>query len=83
VDIVCRYAGDEFVAILPETKVFEAEIVAEKIRKEVEGLPLKRKVTLSIGIGEYINNMNQNELIRSADTALYRAKKESKNIVMV
>jgi len=83
VDIVCRYAGDEFVAILPETKVFEAKIVAEKIRKEVEDLSLKQKVTLSIGIGEYINNMNQHELVRNADTALYRAKKESKNIVKV
>ena len=83
VDIVCRYAGDEFVAILPETKVFEAKLVAEKIRKEVEDLSLKRKVTLSIGICEYINNMNQHELIHNADTALYRAKKESKNIVKV
>jgi len=76
VDIVCRYAGDEFVVILPESQAFEAEIVAEKIRKKVEALSLKRKVTLSIGIGEYINNMNLHELIRNADTALYRAKKK-------
>ena len=82
-DIVCRYAGDEFVVIMPESQAFKAEIVAEKIMKEVENLSLKRTVTLSIGIGEYTSNMNQHDLIRNADTALYRAKKESKNIVRV
>jgi len=81
VDIVCRYAGDEFVAILPETKVFEAEIVAEKIRKEVEDLSLKREVTLSIGIGEYSLNMSRRDLIFQADQALLKVKKEGKNKV--
>ena len=81
VDIVCRYAGDEFVAILPETKIFEAEIVAEKIRMEVEDLSLKRKVTLSIGIGEYSLNMSSRDLILQADRALLKVKKEGKNKV--
>jgi len=67
--------------ILPESQVLEAEIVAEKIRKKVEDLSLKRKVTLSIGIGEYINNMNRHDLIRNADKALYRAKKKKIKIM--
>jgi len=83
VDIVCRYAGDEFVVILPECKVSEAEIVAEKIRKRVEGLSLKRKVTLSIGVGRYAPNMSCRDLILQADQALLKGKKEGKNKVLV
>jgi len=81
VDIVCRYAGDEFVVILPEAHAFEAEIIAEKIRKRVEELFLKRKVTLSIGIGEYSLNMSRRDLILQADRALQKVKKEGKNKV--
>jgi len=83
VDIVCRYAGDEFVVILPECKISDAEIVAEKIRKNVEGLSLKRKVTLSIGVGRYAPNMSCRDLILQADQALLKGKREGKNRVLV
>ena len=83
VDIVCRYAGDEFVVILPECKISDAEIVAEKIRKNVEDLSLKRKVTLSIGVGRYAPNMSCRDLILQADQALLKGKREGKNRVLI
>ncbi|MCA9408030.1 MAG: diguanylate cyclase, partial [Candidatus Omnitrophica bacterium] len=45
VDIVCRYAGDEFAVILPETKTDEAELVAQRILDKIDKLQLKKKVS--------------------------------------
>ncbi|MGA1870501.1 MAG: diguanylate cyclase [bacterium] len=82
IDIPCRYAGDEFVVILPETDICQAKIVAEKIKEKVENLALKTKVTVSIGIANYSKNMNRFDLFQKADTALYEAKKAGKNLVI-
>ena len=82
VDIVCRYAGDEFVVILPETNAAQAGIVAERIKRAVQGLSMKRKVTVSIGITQCkTHGTNRYELIQRADIALSLAKKEGKNLV--
>ena len=83
VDIACRYAGDEFVMILPETNSVGAETVARRIMKRMEDLLLKRAVTLSIGIAQYSSPMDRTELILKADTALYTAKKEGKNKICI
>ncbi len=79
VDIACRYAGDEFVLILPEAEPAEAEIVAKKILRKVWGLLLKRKIALSIGIAKYSSQTDRTEFILKADSALYTAKREGKN----
>jgi diguanylate cyclase (GGDEF)-like protein/PAS domain S-box-containing protein len=82
VDVVCRYAGDEFVVILPETDVAEAMIAAKRIKTAVEAFTLKRKVTVSIGIAKCTtHNTNRYELIQRADIALSQAKKSGKNLV--
>ncbi len=82
VDIVCRYAGDEFVVILPETDSAEAVTAAEKIKKAIEHAILKQKVTISIGIAQYASpNMNKYDFILKADTALFQAKKQGKNAI--
>ncbi len=82
VDIICRYAGDEFVVILPETDVSEAEFVAEKVKRAVERATLRKKVTISVGIAKCNNpHMNKYDLILKADTALFEAKKQGKNQV--
>ncbi len=81
IDIACRYAGDEFVVILPETNVAQAKIVAQKIKRKVEELKLKRKVTLSIGIAGCTKEMDRHALVQKADEALYEAKKIGKNRV--
>ncbi len=81
VDIICRYAGDEFVVILPETRISEAKVVAEKIRGSVESLKVKKKVTVSIGVVKAVKQMTRHDLILKADANLYHAKKKGKNSV--
>ena len=82
IDIVCRYAGDEFVIILPETDISKATIVAERIKKGIESIDLKRRVTISIGLARCANhNTCRYDLIQTADIALLNAKKEGKNLV--
>ncbi len=79
VDIICRYAGDEFVVVLSETNFLQAQVVAEKIKDKVSGINLKGIVTLSIGISQWKKGMDRRSLITKADKALYQAKREGKN----
>ena len=88
VDIVGRYGGEEFVAILPQTDVEEARLLAERLRKAVEALAVpvgnaSVHVTISTGIASYPapNVDTPDELIREADRALYRAKQDGRNRV--
>lgn len=79
VDVACRYAGDEFVVILPETNMNNAKRVANKIKNSFNEVIEKRKITLSIGIAKYTKKLDRKELIFKADNALYQAKKAGKN----
>lgn len=88
-DTVCRYGGEEFAVILPETAEKEALEVAERLRLQVqeqyfpgqEYLPAKN-LTISVGISVYPSNAkSETELVKYADEALYRAKFLMKNRV--
>jgi diguanylate cyclase (GGDEF)-like protein len=87
IDVACRYGGEEFALILPETSRTGAYIVSERIRADVKELfdrtPLgESRVSLSVsgGIGIYPTDSNSAEgLIRMADRALYRSKHDGKN----
>ena len=82
IDIVCRYAGDEFVVILPETDITEAKIVAVKIKKAIETTLAKQKITISIVLAKYlIPSMSKYDFILKADTALFEAKKRGRNMI--
>jgi diguanylate cyclase (GGDEF)-like protein len=88
-DIVARYGGEEFAVILPETGRVEASAIAERIRREVEGLAHNvegepARLTISAGVAEYPDDAsNLRELITRADKALYAAKAAGKNRVVI
>ncbi len=83
-DFVARYGGEEFAVLLPKTHLAGALTVAERIAAEMKRLtvgPAGLKVTGSFGVsgfpGRSVNTAEQ--LIRTADEALYRAKREGRN----
>ncbi|MEA3328609.1 MAG: diguanylate cyclase [Candidatus Omnitrophota bacterium] len=81
IDIACRYGGEEFILILPETDVEKARIVTEKIRSfftRQTGLTVSAGVA---GVTEY--PVNPQVLITRVDKALYRAKRSGKDRVYV
>lgn len=89
-DIVARYGGEEFAIILPETNSAGAKVAAERMRKLIEehnfsaGKKKNLKITISCGIAEYpASATTKEELIKNADEALYRAKREGKNRVVI
>jgi len=84
VDAIGRYGGDEFLIILPQTSLKGAESLAERLRSLVAETgfvaPDGKRLRLSVSIG-VSNSGDTNELIRKADTALYRSKHLGKNRV--
>ena len=81
-DVFCRYGGDEFAVIMPQTALPGALIVANQIKESADALQLKRKITLSIGGAEWIHPMSRHELLVKADKALYRAKGQGKDKIL-
>ena len=87
IDTAARYGGDEFVVLLPETDPTGAYVVAEKIRLGVQELELgfedaEVRPSLSIGVVSYPGDGNTaDELMISADGAMYRSKRAGKNRV--
>ncbi|MGM0606888.1 MAG: diguanylate cyclase [Candidatus Muiribacteriota bacterium] len=90
IDVVARYGGEEFVIIYPETDMQSASIIAERIRKKIEGyefenITLNKKtlhITASIGLTSLNEDMkNMSDFIDFADACLYRAKNNGRNRV--
>lgn len=83
IDIICRYGGEEFSVILPFSNKEEAFGVAEVIRKSLaENNIAGYKFTVSIGLSNYPRDgLEKDALIKKADMALYKAKREGKNKV--
>ncbi len=76
-DIVGRYGGEEFLALLPDTDLLGARNVAERIRKAVMA---KTGVTVSLGVASLQKETGDwKEILIMADTALYRAKENGRN----
>ena len=88
-DIVGRVGGEEFAAVLPETNLDAAYLVAERIRKHVEHKNIsfedkKLVCTVSIGVAQLsIKDVNFDDLLKRADKALYDAKNLGRNRVIV
>lgn len=93
-DIAARYGGEEFLVIVPNTPVSNATVLAERLRKRVEshgfvltdepGGQQEIRVTVSIGVASLGDGVDSGEkLVHAADEALYRAKHEGRNRVVV
>ncbi|WP_290702303.1 diguanylate cyclase [Amphritea sp.] len=85
-DYCGRYGGEEFVLILTATDMWEAAVLAERIRQRITELKLisinNQLLSASFGIAEYSHETPDADLILQADKALYRAKQKGKNCVV-
>ncbi len=86
-DVFARYGGEEFILMLPQTAIEGAKLVAEKIRRKIEFHSFDKidKLTISIGVACYPSESIDDEeaLIKAADDALYKAKEQGKNCVVL
>jgi diguanylate cyclase (GGDEF)-like protein/PAS domain S-box-containing protein len=90
-DLLCRYGGEEFCIILPETNLEQAVEIAERLRADVEiraGLSVRTteglKITASFGVAALAREIRDPaEIIDRADVALYRSKQSGRNCVTV
>ncbi|OPY85250.1 MAG: Phytochrome-like protein cph2 [Syntrophus sp. PtaU1.Bin208] len=89
-DLVCRYGGEEFACVLPQTTLAGAVSVASLVVREVEELGILhersrggKNVTISCGVATMVPraNLKSMELIRRADALLYEAKNQGRNRV--
>jgi diguanylate cyclase (GGDEF)-like protein len=89
-DVACRYGGEEFVFFLPESSAENSLKRADQLREEVKNLEIHyggerlASLTLSMGISTYPDQgSNAEDLLRVADVALYRAKIEGRDRVII
>jgi diguanylate cyclase (GGDEF)-like protein/PAS domain S-box-containing protein len=88
-DIACRYGGEEFALVLPNTSVENAMIVADRIRRSIEDRQIPHKsssfgtVTVSVGVAGWVPQRRgeQNTVVAQADAALYSCKARGRNCV--
>ena len=82
VDVLARYGGDEFIILLPETNAKQARFIADRICASARLF----SITLSVGIAEFQNDPldeNVEIIIRHADKALYEAKANGRNCIVI
>jgi diguanylate cyclase (GGDEF)-like protein/PAS domain S-box-containing protein len=87
-DSAYRYGGEEFTAILPETGIKAAELLAERLREAFATTPLKLSSgasihsTVSIGVTQYTSPETVQTLVRRVDNGVYQAKRRGKNCIV-
>ena len=89
-DYIGRFGGEEFVIVLPETTLSEAIAIADRLRIEIEESPFERDegsdpiiITASLGVSSFPQHgTSSDQLMESADKALYVAKKGGRNRVI-
>jgi two-component system cell cycle response regulator len=90
IDLACRYGGEEFVLVMPETDMAVAAMVAERLRRRIAAEPFAIQdgaasiaVTISIGLAALRGKEDgAASLLKRADQALYRAKRDGRNRVV-
>ena len=88
-DLAARFGGEEFLVLMPNSDLMTTQQTAERIRKNIEGLvrvgPVEdqRVVTVSLGVANLRPGEDAETLLHRADAALYRAKTDGRNRVVV
>jgi two-component system cell cycle response regulator len=89
VDLACRFGGEEFVVLMPDTDYRQAQNVAERVRMAVAErtfqAPGERPLTVTCSVGLALNETKMDtpeSILKRADVALYRAKREGRNRVV-
>lgn len=87
-DFVARFGGEEFVILMPETEADTAFSVIDKARQMVEKLPFhfrkeRVQITMSFGVAAFTDGMSKDEVFDVADKALYAAKQQGRNRVVL
>lgn len=89
VDLACRFGGEEFVVLMPDTDYRQAESIAERVRQSISergfDIGAERTLSVTVSAGLTLNESLRDTpetLIKRADVALYRAKREGRNRVI-
>jgi two-component system cell cycle response regulator len=90
IDLPVRFGGEEFVVVMPDTRLEDAQRIAERIRLHVAGSPFRvmggeelLSVTISIGVAASLRSGDTPQaLLRRADAAMYEAKAAGRNRVI-
>ena len=84
-DIACRWGGEEFIVLLPDTTSEAAVILADRMRSSFEQYPRTTTpaMTASFGVAQLQEGEKEDDLMRRVDAALYQAKHEGRNRVVV
>lgn len=89
-DLVCRFGGEEFVVIMPDTRAREAEVIAQRLRQHVQDaafrLPTGEDLSMTISGGVAVSEGpgdSPDSILKRADEALYRAKTEGRNRILL
>lgn len=85
-DLVCRTGGEEFLMLLPGIDIHLAVVIAERLRKNVAEMsfPICQHITISIGVTSFLpKEVPIDAALKTADNALYHAKKAGRNKVIV
>ncbi|MFD1941901.1 PleD family two-component system response regulator [Paradevosia shaoguanensis] len=89
VDLACRFGGEEFVVLMPDTDFRQAQSVAERVRQAVAERPFEagaqRPLNITVSVGVALNDAEGDTpelVLKRADIALYRAKREGRNRVI-
>jgi len=89
IDLACRYGGEEFVIVMPETDMAVAAVVAERMRRRIANDSFSVgndhdpvQVTISVGLASLVATDDAASVLKRADQALYRAKRDGRNRVV-
>jgi diguanylate cyclase (GGDEF)-like protein/PAS domain S-box-containing protein len=85
IDIFVRWGGEEFIILCPETDSLSAATLAQKLRSAIDDASFDKvgNITCSFGVASFKDNESKDSFIKRSDSALYKAKDEGRNRVVV